>query len=178
MIKINLLPRTKRERKAVNLDLYILVATLIVSLALVGGVFYKNAGDIRRTRADIDSMKQQIAALEPLQTEFLALEKEKKEISRKLGIINKMREGRALPPRILYDLSSLMKDNLWLKRLRKDETKLEMEGRSIDNETVCDFVERLAKLPYLKNVELRSVEDVNEGGITVKKFVLDGSVSL
>lgn len=178
MIKINLLPRAKRERKAIDIDLYVLVATLIVSLGLVGGFYFKNANDIKKTRADIESVKQQITALGPIQQEFLALEKDKNEISRKLTVINKMKEGRALPPRILYDLSSLVKDNLWLKRLKKDDTKIEIEGRSADNESVCDFVDRLTKLPYVKNLELRSVEDVSEGGITVKKFVVDGSVGL
>ena len=79
---------------------------------------------------------------------------------------------------MLSDLSSIVKDNLWLKRVRKDDKKLEIEGRSTDNESVCDFVERLSKLPYLKDLELRSIEDVGEGGITVKKFLLDGSVNL
>jgi type IV pilus assembly protein PilN len=178
MIKINLLPKAKQERKAINLDLYVFVATLVVAIALVGGVYFKNASDIEKTRADIESLKQQIKVLEPIQKEYVALEKDKSEIARKLTVISKMKEGRALPPRMLSDLSSLMKDNLWLKRLRKDDVKIEIEGRSVDNESICDFVDHLAKLPYLKNLELRSVEDVSEGAITVKKFVVDGSVSL
>jgi type IV pilus assembly protein PilN len=178
MIKINLLPQTKRERRAVNVELYVLVATLLVSLGMVGGFYFKNANDIKTTRADIESVKQQIRALEPIQTEFLALEKDKKEMTRKLAVIVKMKEGRALPPRILYDLSSIVKNKLWLKKLTKDNTKLEVEGRSLDNESICDFVDRLTKLPYVKNIELRSVEDVNEGNVTVKKFVIDGSVNL
>jgi Tfp pilus assembly protein PilN len=178
MIKINLLPKKKRERRGINLDLYILVATLVVSLALVGGFFLKNTRDIRQIGNDIESLKQQAKALEPIQREFLALETDKKSISSKLAVINRMKEGRAVPPRMLYDLSSLVRDNLWLKRLKKDDSKLEIEGRSIDNESVCDFVERLSKLPYLKNLELKSVEDVSEGGLTVKKFLVDGSVNL
>jgi type IV pilus assembly protein PilN len=178
MIKINLLPRKKRERRGDNLDLYILVATLVVSLAVVGGVFFKNTKDIGQTRDEIESLKREAKALEPIRREFLTLEKDKKDVADKLAVIARMKEGRALPPRMLYDLSSLVKDNLWLKRLRKDEKKLEIEGRSIDNESVCDFVEHLSKLPYLKDLELKSVEDVSEGGITVKKFIVDGSVSL
>ena len=158
--------------------MHVLVATLLVSLLLVGGFYYKNVEDMRRSRVEIESLKQQIKVLEPIQREFGSLEKNKNEIARKLSVINKMKDGRALPPRMLYDLSSLVKDNLWLKRLRKDDAKIEIEGRSIDNESVCDFVDHLAKLPYLKNLELRSVEDVSEGGMTVKKFVVDGSVSL
>jgi Tfp pilus assembly protein PilN len=178
MIKINLLPTKKRERRGINLDPYILLATLVISFALIGGFFLKNAKDIEVTRNDIQSLKQQALVLEPIKKEFLALQKVKQEASNKLAIINRLKEGRAVPPRMLYDLSSLVKENLWLKKLKKDDKKLEIEGRSVDNESICDFVERLAKLPYLKDMELRSVEDVAEGGITVKKFVVDGSVSL
>jgi hypothetical protein len=39
-------------------------------------------------------------------------------------------------------------------------------------------VEQLAKLQYLNNVELRSVEDATEAGFRVKKFNIDGSVGL
>jgi Tfp pilus assembly protein PilN len=178
MIKINLLPTKKRERRGTNLDPYILVASLMISFALVGGFYLKNARDIEQARKEIQSLKQQAVALEPIKREFSTLQKDKQAASNKLAVINRMKEGRAVPPRMLYDLSSLVRDNLWLRRLKKDDKKLEIEGRSIDNESICDFAERLTKLPYLKDMELKSVEDVAEGGITVKKFVIDGSVSL
>ena len=92
-----------------------------------------------------------------------------------LDQLNKIKQDGALAARILYDLSGLTKDNLWLKKLSKDETKIEIEGRSVDNETLCDFIEKLTKLPYLKNIELKSVEDVSEYNMTVKKFILNGS---
>jgi hypothetical protein len=98
-------------------------------------------------------------------------------VSKKIDIINKIKEGRAVVPRIFYDLSSIMKENVWLKRVAKDEGHFELEGRSLDNESICEFVERLSKLPYLKGVELMSVEDVNEAEMTIKKFIVDASVS-
>lgn len=177
MIKINLLPRKKRERKSTNLESYVLLGTVAFSLALVSGVYLKNAKDITTLRNEISSVKQQSRALEGVRKEFLSLERDKKEVASKLAVIQRISEGRTIAPKMLYDLSSIVKDNLWLRRLRKDEAKVEIEGRSADNESICDFVERLAKLPYMKNVELRSVEDVNEAGILVKKFIVEGSVA-
>ena len=83
----------------------------------------------------------------------------------------------AIAPRIFYDLSSIMKENVWLKKVAKDEGRFELEGRSLDNESICEFVESLSKLPYFTNIELKSVEDVNEADMTVKKFIVDGRVS-
>jgi Tfp pilus assembly protein PilN len=93
-------------------------------------------------------------------------------------VIEKIKEGRAVAPRILYDLSTLTKENVWLKRVSKDETKFSLEGRSIDNESICEFVESLSKLPYMTNVELKSVEDAAEGDATVKKFIVEAGVAL
>ena len=60
-------------------------------------------------------------------------------------MIDRIKEGRALAPRLLYDLSSLMTDNLWLKKVRKVDARVDIEGRSIDNESVCTFVEGLSQ---------------------------------
>ncbi len=109
--------------------------------------------------------------------EFASLERDKKEVRSRIGVINKIKEGRAVVPRILYDLSSIIKENVWLKKVVKDEGRFELEGRSLDNESICEFVERLSKLPYFTNIELKSVEDVNEGEMTVKKFIVDGGVT-
>ncbi len=176
MIKINLLPTRKRERKALNVDLYILLGVLVVSCALIGGFYLSNHREINRLQTDLAGLKQQSALLQSVRTEFASLEKDKKEISNRLAVINKMSEGRALAPRMLYDLSALVKNNMWLKRFRKDETRIEVDGRSLDNESICEFVERLSKLPYVKSVDLKSVEDTSEGGITVKKFLIEGTV--
>jgi type IV pilus assembly protein PilN len=177
MIKINLLPKTIRQKKELNSDLYIFIAVVIVALGLVGGFYVKNTRDISSILTTTEFLKKEVASLAPLDKEFAAIEKDRKDVSNKLAVITKISEGRAIAPKMLYDLSSIIRDTMWLKTLRKDGNKLYIEGRSVDNESISDFVERLSKLPYLKDLELRSVEDTSEGGITVKKFTIDGSVS-
>ena len=89
-----------------------------------------------------------------------------------------MKAGRALAARILYDLPSIMRDNVWLKRFKKDGGLFELEGRSLENESIAEFVERLSKTPYYRNVELKNIEDVTEEGVVVKKFIVQGGVGL
>jgi Tfp pilus assembly protein PilN len=177
MIKINLLPKTQRQKNEVNFDLYILVAVVVVTLAAIGIMYARNSSSIEQTRNVVAKLQQKVAELQPVEKEMAELEKAKKDVTTKLAVIAKISEGRAIAPKLLYDLSSLVRETMWLKGLRKDGTKLQIEGRSVDNESICDFVERLSKLPYVTDLELRSVEDTAEGGITVKKFVIDGNVS-
>jgi Tfp pilus assembly protein PilN len=177
MIRINLLPTKRYKKRSVTFEFYLLIATLLLSLSVAGGIFYKNTRDIEGMQGQINTIKQQTAALQTVYKEFLSLELEKKELTRRIAAVDKIKEGRAIAPRILYDLPLITKDNLWFKKLSKNEGNFELEGRSVDNESVSDFTERLAKLPYMKNVELRSVEDITEANITLKKFILQGRLA-
>jgi len=175
MIKINLLPK-KVRREAFKYDLFVFCLGLAVCVVLAGGIFVKNKFDIRALKGSIATATQSIVAMTPIYKEYLSIEKQKKELSQRLQVIDNIKEGRALAARILYDIPTITKENVWLKRFKKDEGVFELEGRSLENESVSDFVEALSKITYFKNVELRNVEDVTEDGIVVKKFLVQGSV--
>lgn len=93
--------------------------------------------------------------------------------------IDGLKEGRALTARILYDLTNIIKENVWLRSLKKTDNKLNIEGVSIENESISDLMEKLAKITYIKNVELVNITDEldKETNVTVKKFIIQGDVS-
>jgi len=177
MIKINLLPR-KPRRKALQYDLYMLVILLVINLIVLGGMYYKNRSDIATYNKYIENTKKEIGNLDKIYQEYLKLEREKKEISRRLQAIEKIKEGRALAARTLYDLAVVVSDNMWLKRFTKKDNKFELEGRSLENESISDFVEKISKLSYINNVELQNVQTVTEEGLVLKKFTITGNISL
>ena len=177
MIRINLLPAKKRKEKVSRQVSFRFSVIPLLALAVAGGIFAKNARDLARLRAQDGAFISQRASLDGVYKEFLGIERQKREMAERIALIDRIKEGRAVVPKMLFDLSSLAKGNLWLKKLRKDETKVDLEGRSIDNESICTFVEGMSKLPYMKDVELKSVEDLTETGMTVKKFLVEGSVA-
>ena len=177
MIRINLLPK-KVRKEAIKSDIALFVLLLVVAFVLGAGIYLKNAAQIAHLKTDVARTKQSIASMEKFYKEYLALEKQKKEMSARISLIEKIKEGRGLAARILYDLPLLVKDSIWLKRFKKDEGRFDLEGRALENESVSDFVEKLSKIPYAKDVELKSVEDVTEEGVVVKKFLVQGNLSL
>lgn len=177
MIRINLLPK-KPAKSVFKLDLYIFVLVAIINGLVIAGIYLSNSREIANYQTMIESAKKEIASLDGIYKEYLRIEKEKKEIGDRIKTIEGLKKGRALAARILYDLSDVVKENVWLRTLRRDDDRFELEGRSLENESISDFMETLAKIPYLKNVELRNVEDLVEGGIAVKKFVIYGNISL
>ncbi len=177
MIRINLLPK-KIRKEVLKSDLVLLILLVLVACAAGGGIYLKNSSEISQLKTDVAQTKQSIASMEKFYKEYLALEKQKKEMAARISLIEKIKEGRALTARILYDLPSLVKESVWLKRFKKDEERFDLEARALENESIADFVERLAKIPYAKDVELKTVEDVTEEGVLVKKFVVQGSLGL
>jgi type IV pilus assembly protein PilN len=177
MIRINLLPK-KVHNEVIRSDLLLFCFLLVAALAVGAGVYFNNLREITQLKTELSKTKQSIASMEKFYKEYLSLEKQKQEMSTRITIIEKIKEGRAMAARIVYDLPSLVKESVWLKRFKKDEDRFDLEGRALENESVADFVEKLSKIPYAKNVELKNVEDVTEEGVLLKKFVVTGNLSL
>ncbi len=177
MIKINLLPG-KAKKDLLKIDLYLFFSVVIINIIIFSGIYYINAKDISNYKIKIEDTKKEIASLQTIYKEYLAMEQEKKEIQRRIKAIDGIKEGRALSPRILYDLASTIKDNVWLKSFKKTDDKFELDGRSLENESISVLVESLSKIPYIKNIELKNVQDSVEEGITVKQFIISGDLVL
>lgn len=177
MIKINLLPK-KPIRAAFKYELHVFVLIIILNLLVLGLIYSINARQISNLKGNIERAKKEIASLDPIYKEYLSMEQEKKEIQRRIQAIDTIKKGRALAARTLYDLTSIVKESLWLKTFKKTENRFELEGRSVENEAISSFVESLSKVPYLSGVELKSVEDAAEEGLVLKKFIIQGNISI
>lgn len=177
MIKINLLPK-KTIRTAFKYEIHVLLLIFILNLLTIGLIYSINARAISNLKTTIEQAKKEIASLDPIYKEYLSMEQEKKEIQRRIQAIDTIKQGRALAARTLYDLTSIVKESLWLKSFKKNENRFELEGRSVENEAISSFVESLSKVPYLSGVELKSVEDAAEEGLILKKFIIQGNISI
>lgn len=176
MIKINLLP--KKEVKVYPIFLFLFFIILFLNLSALTFIYMKGKNEILFYERRIEEKKAEILKLEPIYKDYLSLEKEKKEIAKKIEIIDRISEGRTLPAKILYDIPKSMKETVWLKYMKAGRGKMEIEGFSFQNEHISDFAEALSKLPYMKNVELRNVQEVQESGFSVKKFRIEAILEL
>ncbi len=178
MIKINLLPFKRKRASTLQKD----IRDFLILLILAGIIFVmidrRIYSDIENTKSNIVSVKQEIESLQPISREYQAIQDAKKEIQRRIQTLNQLKTGRTLVARSLYDLSSVIKEGVWIRTFKKTDTKFEIEGRSFVNESISEFMEDLSKIPYMSNIELKNVEDVNEEGLTIKKFVITGNMSI
>ncbi|MCS7281371.1 MAG: PilN domain-containing protein [Desulfobacterota bacterium] len=177
MIRINLLP-VPEKRPTTIIDLQIFSFLLFLGLVIVGILLYSTNKRISELSSRIEETKKRIESLDSVYKEYITMEREKKEIQKRLTIVQTIKKGRALPARIMYDISGIVKETIWLRSIKKVDAQIVIEGRSIESESVADFMEQFSKLPYVRNVELLSVEETVEEGLPVKKFILQGEITL
>ena len=178
MIKINLLPYRKSKASALRTHVVSFILLLIIGNIIFWAAYVYNQREIAGSERSIQSAKAEIATLQPIYQEYQRMQKAKAEIERRIKVVNQLKAGRALVARSLYDLSTTMKDGVWLKSFRKKGDKFEIEGRSMVNESISEFMENITRLPYMKNVELKNIQDVTEEGLVVKKFIIQGTMAL
>jgi Tfp pilus assembly protein PilN len=177
MIKINLLPR-KTRKPLHRYQTYAFLLIFAVNLCIIFGIYYSNLRNISHYQTAIENAKREIASLDKIYKEYLQIEREKKEIDKRIKAIESLKAGRALSARSIYDLSSFIKERVWIKTFKKNNDFFEIEGRSIENESISDFIESISLIPYLKNVELKKVEDMTEEGLVIKKFTVQGNIGI
>jgi len=178
MIKVNLLPYKKTRTSTLKINIVTFILMLIIGNILFWSLYIYNQREINDYERNIQATKTELARLQPFYQEYQRIQQAKKEIERRIKVVNQLKAGRALAARSLFDLSTTMKEGVWLKSFKKKDDKFEIEGRSLVNESISDFMETLGRFPYMKNIELKSIQDVTEEGLVIKKFIVQGNMSL
>ena len=133
-------------------------------------------GNWARTRRDclekISNTKNEIAHYKSLTTEVTKAKEDQKILQEKLNVINSLRKEKASPARVLEEISLQKPEKIQLESLRKEGTKLGIEGIALDDETVANFMTNLRKSKLFKNVDLIVSEQSELSRIKLKKFTL------
>ncbi|MGH7742294.1 MAG: PilN domain-containing protein [Candidatus Eiseniibacteriota bacterium] len=177
MIRINLLPRegkTKRGGPAISFkagDMVLPVLLVAIAVLIVTGVGVSQssrAKTLTRSIADIDAQSR---ALAPQIARVQRLAQERAELDLRLGIINKLEQGRTQSVRLMDELARCVPDHLWLTGASQDASStLSIEGVTFSNLVVSDFMSRLERSPMFANVELDVAERNAQGEHEVVKF--------
>lgn len=179
MIKINLLVERKGpKKKAIPKEfivLFLCVAILLVGLILFNWKLGKEKEDLLNK---ISSTKNEIAQHKSFTTEVTKAKEAQKTLQDKLNVINSLRKEKATPARVLDELSTGKPEKIHLESLKKEGTRLGIEGIALDDETVANFMTNLRRSNFFKNIELIVIEQVEQSKIKLKKFHLSCEINL
>jgi type IV pilus assembly protein PilN len=88
-----------------------------------------------------------------------------------------LRKGKSISARLLDEISIAKPEKIQLESLKKEGTKLGIEGVALDDETVANLMTNLRKSKVFKNVDLIVSEQIEQNKIRLKRFVLSCEIS-
>jgi type IV pilus assembly protein PilN len=179
MIEINLLPiRAARRRESIRLQSSL--AALTIFLVIVCIILLQSNLKKREKTVDTQTavVKEEIAKLEKVVGEIEKLKQERAKLEQKRAVIRDLDRGRMRAAYILGELSQRTPEKIWIESLDKNGKSLKITGVALDNETIANFMMVLERSKYFGGVELGASEQINRGGMKLKKFNLHCSTAL
>ena len=157
MLKINLLPVREARRKADLRQVFVQFVGVVIVMTLgVALVHSRLADQIDRTQARVNQMQADIEQFKPQLDQVAAFKKRKKELQKKIDVIDGLDRARNGPVRIMDELAQRTPDRLWLTSLDTKGNEITLAGQSLDNEIVALFLKQLGESEYFANVDLES----------------------
>lgn len=178
MLRINLLPirQLKKRAKARN-QMIGFGMVFIAVLAVLGFVAVLQIGKVESVEAAIADLQKEEKRLAPIIKEVDLLERQKKELERRISIIKKLRRESSLTVHVLDEVANIIdNERMWLVSLSQQGGSLQLKGVALDNETIAQFMEAVKLSQYIKSVNLQSSTLKKVGGRDFKNFSLSFSV--
>lgn len=179
MIKINLiLARKDKKKVGMRKEFIILILSAVLLLVGLGLIQWMLGKEKEDTLVQISNTKKDIAYYKSLTTEVEKKKEEQKMLQNRLNIINSLRREKAGPAKVLDELSIDKPEKIHLESVKKEGSKLGIEGIALDDETIANFMTNLRKSKLFKNVDLIVSEQVEQSKIKLKKFILSCEIIL
>ncbi len=159
MIEINLLPVREARRKAdLRQQATQLLMVVILVAACIGYAHSQIRSQIKTSERRIVQMEADIKQFQPQLDQVAAFRKKKKNLERKIDVIDGLDRARSGPVRMLDELSIHTPNRLWITGLTTTGRKIQLQGESLDNELVAVLLHALGESPYFDQVDLDSTE--------------------
>ena len=180
MIRINLLPLGRRPvEERIRREISAFFLLLFFSLIIMAYFHVGHTREINRITTEKMNLEKDIRRYQQRQKQLDDLKKQEKVLKQKLAVIDTLMKNRDLPVRILDELAvRIPSDKLWIKNLTQRGNILTLTGVARGNETIAQFMEALAKSPYIdpNGVDLKQSRQVDIQGYKLKNFNLTARI--
>ena len=175
MIEVNLLPHREAKRLAdLRESFIVLLLGALLALILAVVLDLRIEGQIDRANASVAQLESDIARFKPQEEEVAAFRKQKTELEEKLAVIHRLDLARKGPVKMFEELASRTPERLWLTQLSARDGQLWLQGNSLDNDVIADFLQQLGASDYFEAVDLiRTNGDTAEEGVRLVEFEIN-----
>jgi type IV pilus assembly protein PilN len=175
MIKINLLPTKKKPpKKVIDLQQQIILAVLVLVLVLIAlGYYWKTQNDrIAMLENETTAAKKQIADQDNMLKEVKNVEEERRKVSEKIEIIEKLKKNQAGPVQLLDVVSTALPKSVDISSLSESNNNVNIDGEAFTNEDVVRFIDNLKASPLLKGVTLLETSQSTQDKVDIYRYKL------
>jgi type IV pilus assembly protein PilN len=178
MIKINLLPREERVRRA-PIDTRLILAGLGVVVALLAMAYgwYWLSGDVERLQGAIRQAQADVKRYDDLAKQVDTFRTEKKLVEDKIKVIETLVAAQTGPVKLLDEVSKDLPNEVWLTSFTRTGKRLEISGVAFSNFNVATLMTNLGNAPnLLTNVDLVVSEKTTIEGQSAEKFTITAEI--
>lgn len=178
MIRINLLPVRVSKKKEAGKNQLIFFALAIVFALVCNFWWSRSRSEELAAREDkVKRTRTEIAQLEKIIGEVTNIKAEQKAVKDKLAVLDKLKEARQGPVRMLDELASITPKRLWLKKLDEKGGTIALDGAAGTIDDVSVFLAALKKSPFFSAVELKKTSAKREGKFKLVEFAITATVN-
>lgn len=173
MVRINLLPAKLTKKKiAGKQQLLLFVAVLL--LGIVGNlvVAQSRASALETKQRKIKNTREEISRLDKVIGEVAQYKQAKKDLEAKLAILDKLKQGRTGPVRMLDSLASITPKRLWLRKMEEKGGSITFDGTAATIDDVSAFMKALEESQYFGKVELKKTTAKAEKAMKLVEFTI------
>lgn len=171
MVRINLLPvRISRKKEAGKQQLAAIAAVLVLGLAANWIWASARSGELADRERRIAKTRADIAQLDRIIGEVKSLRAQQQELKAKLEVLDKLKQGRTGPVKMLDDLATIVPKRLWLKKMEEKGGKVTFQGTASSIDDVSLFMTALKGSRFFGDVELKKTTARVEAGYRVTEF--------
>jgi type IV pilus assembly protein PilN len=178
MIRINLLAverEAKKKTATFQAGQKVTIACgfiLVLTAAVIGWRYYTISRESSELDAEIASAQAETTRLHSIIQQVQTFEQQKAQLQQRVVLIEQLRKNQIGPVHILDQVSRSLPPMLWLTELKQDETNITLDGRSMSQTGVSDFVANLESSGYFKrSVDIVSSQTENAAAPTQAEIV-------
>jgi type IV pilus assembly protein PilN len=172
MIKINLLPREERRRRAPTSPWIFLgvLGGLVVAAGMAYGWYWLHSENAA-LEAGIQQAQVELKRYEALAKQVDQYQAEKKVLQEKIKVIEQLTAAQSGPVRLLDEVSKALPPEVWLTAMTRTGKRLELTGIAFSNFSIAAFMTNLGKASqFISNVDLVVTEKGTVEQVPVEKF--------
>ncbi len=166
MIKVNLLKEPKAEAATVQPArslipevnrMGLLAALLIlVCFGAIGWTWWYANHQKELAMQEMAANQAELDRLQALRKLSDSLEKQKKELDARIGIIEKLKSNQTGPVRLLNVLIAALPEepSLWFELLTQKDNQIHLEGYALSAEIIPEFIAKLKGSGYFENIDI------------------------